>query len=172
MISLSFGGGERNQKSITTLPIVDINACITSTGLDEIMRKYTEILVGDVLMLGSIMGYSIGNNSEESILVMTNLLYAGFGYVTTPDGRMLPAVSQNRSAFFIGYSKDELYQNFGLAPTRRMRKKYIAVRRIWRKNRADDGVFSLRINTDFATALSGLREHHKDVWVGSQLEEI
>jgi len=172
MMSLLFGGGERNKKSITCLPIIDINDCITPTGLDEIMRKYNEILVGEVVMLGSIMGYSIGSNSEESILVLTNLLYAGFGYVTTPDGRMLPTVNQNRSAFFLGYTKDELYQNFGLIPKRRMVKRYKSVRRIWRKNRTGDGIFSLRINTDFATALSGLREHHKDVWVGARLEEI
>jgi len=172
MISLFFGGGERSQKSIMSLPIIDINACISPTGLDEIMRKYTEILVGDVVMLGSMMGYSIGNNSEESIVVMNNLLYAGFGYVTTPDGRMLPTISQNRAAFFIGYTKDELCHKFGLTPTRRMRKRYKSVRRVWRKNRAEDGVFSLRVNTNFSTALCGLREHHKDVWVGAQLEEI
>lgn len=130
MISDLFGGTDNNVKSVKSLPILNIDECLTPTNLDKLVENYSEILVGNVLMLGSMMSYSIGNNIEESILIMNNILYAGFGYVTTADGRMLPTINQDRAVLLLGYDNKELSDLFGIIPQRRIHKRYKDVTRI------------------------------------------
>lgn len=65
-----------------------------------------------------------------------------------------------------------LYAQASFITDRRRRNRLRDVARVLRSQHKSGRQFSLRINSDFSKALTLLREHHEDSWVGSTLEGI
>lgn len=159
----SLSGRQPDSSRIVFWPVLPLNKVIDRQAASEV-DLYTEVLTGEVLMVGSILNFKLEGDLEKNIQVLTGLLHAGLGYVTSAEGTLVALHGTRRAALHLTTTLVH----------RKLASRYRDVSRVLRNGKKPGTLFahklSLRINTDFEQALAKLRLHHKQSWVNDSLE--
>lgn len=174
---------------VESMPFIDLDVLRDRSKLNSMVTRWAENLVGDVVVIGSPLSpmslSASPSEIESSIRMLRNVLECGFGYVTqdqtnstsststiqhnqenkVEDGVLLAVFDRDRATL-------PLHAQTSFIADRRRRNRLRDVARVLRSQHKSGRQFSLRINSDFSKALTLLREHHEDSWVGSTLESI
>eukprot|EP00471_Norrisiella_sphaerica_P009264 CAMPEP_0184498342 /NCGR_PEP_ID=MMETSP0113_2-20130426/38701_1 /TAXON_ID=91329 /ORGANISM="Norrisiella sphaerica, Strain BC52" /LENGTH=877 /DNA_ID=CAMNT_0026885803 /DNA_START=149 /DNA_END=2779 /DNA_ORIENTATION=+ len=189
------------RSKIMYLPSLDLKQAVGGgRELDNEVSLLSETLLGDAMMVGSMLGYEVGRNLVQDRKMIQNLLYAGFGYLTTRGGKILPTLNSMRAVLPLPNLavnvKEEKELKGKFSPQspppsgkkaknkrevaakkldlnhRKLKKRGKDLARMLRNTERPNGKLSLRVNTDFKQVMKLLREHHKDAWVGPNLEAV
>ncbi|GAB5373477.1 hypothetical protein AAMO2058_001755100 [Amorphochlora amoebiformis] len=153
-------------------------------------------------MIGSILGYEVGTNLDQDRKIISNLLFAGFGYLTTSGGKVIPTLNSTRAVLLLPGATETKAQGGaagkekkrGRSPAspamrgsgkrrgkkegmwdpghRKLKKRAKDVARVVRNLDRPEGKLSLRVNTDFKQTMVLLKNHHKDSWAGEKLQKV
>jgi len=206
-----FGGGSGSQAGgdakgalkttkISYLPSLELEEVAAGgQALEHKVSLYNETLLGDALMVGSLLGYEVGFDIERDRKMIQNLLMAGFGYLTSKGGKIIPTlnsvravlplperISSSSSSSTATEAKDsgqKRKKGSGAAAGpldawkckyvhRKLKKRAKDVARVVRNQPRHKGKLSVRLNTDFKQTMSLLKSHHKDSWVGEKLQRV
>lgn len=77
-----------------------LNSVVDRYELDTLLRQHSETLLGEILNIGSLLGYQCGSKAEEvssSARYIRNILDAGGTYLTSEGGKLMVALAINRS---------------------------------------------------------------------------
>eukprot|EP00468_Gymnochlora_sp_CCMP2014_P005846 CAMPEP_0167754148 /NCGR_PEP_ID=MMETSP0110_2-20121227/8108_1 /TAXON_ID=629695 /ORGANISM="Gymnochlora sp., Strain CCMP2014" /LENGTH=852 /DNA_ID=CAMNT_0007639993 /DNA_START=72 /DNA_END=2631 /DNA_ORIENTATION=+ len=183
------------RSKVNYLPSLTLEEVIAGgKALDEKVSLYGESLLGDALMVQSLLGYSVGKNIAQDRKMIMNLLHAGFGYLTSRGGKIIPTLNSVRAVLPLpdmnkveGKGKKSLRGEVsprakkgknntkfkGWHPgLRKLKKRAKDVARTVRNLPRPNGKLSIRVNTEFKETIKLLREHHKDSWVGESIEKV
>lgn len=150
--------------------------------LRALVTRWSETLISGIVVVGSAVQprqfSSAPCEVERSSLTLLTLLQLGFGYVVQGDDppaatgssescecTLAAMIDRTRAALPLG-SQEAFLQE------RRRRSRLRDVMRAVRSQAKQGRHFSLRVNSSLEVALTMLREHHEDNWVGSVLEKV
>jgi len=161
---------------------VDIGA------LDRTIDEYLETVMGGACMLDSMFGFRLGvanaEQVQQSAAVIQTALSAGFGYVTSTGGRLILTLDMLRAALPLQpmshHSKlrarktdvNRTLRNFQRAVSQETSAPTPERKEALPLSLSSGARLSLRVNTNFKLAVENLRAHHKQAWVGHELEVI
>jgi len=159
------GGDDTTSAKIAFWPVLPVEKIVCKGGVSDMISKFTETLTGEVLMVGSLLNFKLGADLEKNIAVVEGILHAGLGYVASMEGSMVALHGPHRAALSL--------QNNTVAHSKLFSRSKDVIRMLKKvqKSEQKDGKLSLRINTDFDTAIKKLRQHHKQSWVLPDLEK-
>ena len=103
-----FGAGNRSEAGdakgtlkttkISYLPSLALEEVAAGgQALEQKVSVYNETLLGDALMVGSLLGYEVGFDIQRDRKMIQNLLMAGFGYLTSKGGKIIPTLNSVRA---------------------------------------------------------------------------
>lgn len=142
-------------KVVTFLPSFQISEL--TSDLTAVLSHLEQSLVGQVVSVGGLMGYSVGRDIEGDCKVICCLLGHGLTYVISSNAML--ALNGVYRAFV------DLRENV----SKNIQKRKKDVCRVLRNVVPKHGVLSLRINTDFITSIEKLRNHHTPCWITDEL---
>ncbi len=173
MVQAMFGGAAGAKvgpprAKVQYLPSLPLEKVISGE-LGALADLYSETLLGDAMMVGSLLGYNVGTDVKRDVTMIENLLRAGFGYLTTNGGKIIPVFNHRRACLDLRPAEQRLS---GRLQHRRLKKRQKDVARLLRNGTIPEGKVSLRLNTAYDRAIELLGEHHSDSWVGPKLKRV
>jgi len=195
--SLQFGGGTHvvpdSAPVVRYLPTIPSHPLISGNvlALDRLIDDYMETVMGGACMVESMMGLRLGVETPAQISqacdIILTALNVGFGYVTSSKGRLILIMDMVRAALPISPMSQHAKlkaRKTDVNRTLRNFQRNASGSSEFQSKESDDvkdgGIpqrhvgskLSLRVNTNFKLAVDNLRAHHKQAWVGPELEVI
>lgn len=155
-------------------PVIKMECISDVIGLKVFVGDHSECLYGNVMQIGSMMGYDIKERSiSDTCAVLTSILNAGLGYVASKTDKLMALLPLNRSMVLL-YSSEQsdrlCIPKYLCGVPKPLLKRSKDMHRIFRNKVRKP--LSLRINSDLDVAIALLRAHHgEDCWVGAELEK-
>lgn len=165
MMKMSSAGTE---DGLVYVPAIATHLITNPSFFDQQIDFFTSTLYGDVINIGSMMGFQMEQYPVESTisLIMASLNH-GLTYVTSETGKLMYLYPMIRSCILLKHPQTQQLCPPPLSLTKRLRD----IARIFRTKKQQ--TLSLRLNTNFDLALAKLRQHHgQDCWIGAALEKV
>jgi len=142
----------RVSSGLLYMPVLPVSYLTSPTLMAEVVQKMSQSLLGDVVNLNSLLGFSIDSSSDDAIAhsasIISALLEAGLAYVTSDSGKLMALFPAMRSVLSLCRDPDSTLENrmpIGL------RKRLKDMPRIFR-NKVKRRL-SFRINSDLDLAI-------------------
>jgi hypothetical protein len=180
-------GGYNNNKQIVYLPGIHLQWLQSPQEyypqLFATLRGYCESLFGDVINLGTMLGYPLTQNSvEQNVHILQTILELGLSYSCSENEKLISLLPIHRALIYLQPKNAILSEkkSWKEAMPEILHKSFMKrvkdLKRIF-KNKVSTlttpGKLTFSINTNFAHCLAKLREYHgTDNWVNESLEKV
>lgn len=156
------------------MPALPLEVIQSPDLLNREVASLSQTLFGEIVQIGSLLGYSLQSRDiERSAGIINALLSAGLAYVTSETGKLTGLFAIQRSTVLINdpFTMTLIGAELNDLLPLQWKKRVKELARIFRTKAKKP--FSLRCNTNLDAALALLRSHHgDDCWVGTALETV